>query len=509
MNFRPVVCIAVVMIAAVVLSCRVLVSQTSRLILIVMLAAIILALVTLCVCKKKIYKFLIPMMLAFLIPVVSVYTKSERINANNRLNVENYSIYGKIYKINENLDKNYIDVYLTNVELSNDNEENNFYGNYLVRIHANNFDVSKIDVGGFIKVSSTSNNLYSLNSGNERDISFIARDIMGFSYAYSYNVSVFDDKKPTLRDNVKSSVFKYFQETDLFFTGIGYAMMFGESYMLEDSVYGVFKESGTVHLLAVSGFHVSVIVGVLLFILKKLKVKNIVNFIITSIVVFFYAYLCNFSVSIIRAGIMSLIALYATMRNKECDKMSSMSLAAILILLLNPLDVFNISFVLSFVAVLSIILLLPVLERLFSRFFNNKLAGMLALSVSTSIGITMFQLFYFGKAPVLAFLSNIITVPLVSILFIYLLISVLIGVIFSVAAPLISVFGIGIKYVLQLNNWIARFGLFLVTNYVREITLFLSILLMYSLSDYLFIKRKSKLMMALFISGLMLSLLIF
>ena len=443
-----------------------------------------------------------------MVPAISVYIRSDMINSNHDLNVENCVIFGKIYKINEKLDKNFVDVYLTDVELVNENNRNGLYGNYLLRVNSNNFDLSKINEGRYIKCK-TKPSFYSLNSGKDRDISFIARDITGFSYVYSYNVFVTEENRPELRDNIKSRIYNYFEKTDLFFTGVGYAMMFGDSTMLDDSVYGVFESSGIIHLLAVSGFHVSVIVGFIMFVLKKLKFKNIANFFITAAIIFFYAYLCNFSVSVVRAGIMSLLSIYASMTNKECDRMSSMSTALIFILLINPLDLFNVSFVLSFVAVLSIILLLPVFERLFSKVFSEKLSGMLSLSISTSIGITAFQLYYFGQAPILSFLSNLITVPIVSVLFVFLLISILIGPLFGLVVPLINFFGIGIRFILQINNWIVGVGLFIFTNRVRDITLLLSVLLMYAVSDYLFIKRKNRIMLASLVGGLLLSLLVF
>ena len=507
-NFRPILCAAVLMIAAIFLVCRVCVSQKSRMIFGALLLVSIIASFALMFYKKKIFKLVLPALIIIFIPVFSVYVKAEKINSNQTLNVENCNIYGKIYKINNKLDKNYIDVYLTDVELFSENETLEFYGNYLLRINSNNFNLSKLELGKYIK-SKIIPNFYNPNSGDTRDLSFISRDIMGFSYVYSYNVYVTDELNKSLRDRIKEKVHEYFQETDLFFSGVGYALMFGDSTELDDSVYCVFESSGTIHLLAVSGFHVSLIVGCILFILKKLKVKNVASFIITAVVISFYAYLCNFSVSIVRAGIMSLLMIYAAMRNKEYDRMSAVSLAIVMILILNPMDLFNISFVLSFVAVLSIILLLPVFERIFAKVFSDKLAGSLALTLSTSIGLTIFQLYYFGKAPILAFLSNIITVPIVSMLFILLLASVLIGPLLGVVVPMINVFGFGIKYVLQLNNWIANIGLFLVSNNVREITLLLSLILMFSLSDYLFIKKKSRIALTMSIGGLLLSLLIF
>lgn len=508
-NFRPVLIFAVAMIIADVFAIKVFVSQLSRLIMLIILAVFLLALIIIrLVHKRKYLHIYIAVLFAFLIPFVSVYIRANKIKQNFCLNAENCEIYGKIYKINENLDKNYVDVYLTDVQLLLNDESKDFYGNFLIRVNSNNFDVSKLENGRYAR-SFVTPTLFSLNSGDESDIYYLSHNIMGISYTYFYNFSVTEECNPTLRDNIRKNVYSYFKETNLFFTNIGYAMLFGDTLHIEDSVYDVFELSGTVHLLSVSGFHVSVIVSLLIFLFKKLKANNYVSFSVTALVLIFYAYLCEFSASVVRSIIMSLLVLYASIRNKDCDRMSSLCAAAIFIITLNPLDLFNISFVLSFVSVLSIILLMPVFERFFSKFFKDKLASSLSLSLSISIGVTMFELYYFGSAPVLSFISNIVTVPIVSGLFVFLIVSVLLGPIFGLAVPLIELFGLGMKYVLQFNNWIANIGLYLVVHNVREITLLLSILLMYALSDYLFVKRKNRVIIAGLFGAIMLSLLIF
>lgn len=508
-NYRPTLTFVIAIIIAIVLVTKVFVSQTSRLIILCILSALAVVLtIFFFVKKKRALATIVVIVIAMLLPVANVYFKSQALLRNNDLNVEKCEIYGKIYKVNENLDENRVDVYLTDVQLMASDEHLDYYGNFLLRINSNNLDTSKIEIGRYIK-GSIKPSLYNLSSGESRDLSFISRDITGFAYAYSYNVTHTDKYDISLRDSIKTKVYKQFQKTDLFFTNVGYAMMFGDSSVIDDSVYGVFENSGTVHLLAVSGFHVSVIVGFILFLLKKLRANKCVTFIVSAVILLFYAYLCDFSVSIVRAIIMSMIIIYASMRNKECDRLSSMCLACLIILLLNPLDLYNISFVLSFVSVLSILLLMPVIQRFLSKFIYNKLASALSLTIAISLGMTTFQLYYFGKAPILSVLSNVITVPIVSVLFVFIILAVILGSVFGIAPALIAVFGHSIKYVLQFNNWIAGIGLFLKSNHVREIMLVLTILIMYSVSDYLFVRKKNRIILLGLLGGLLMSLLIF
>ena len=150
-NFRPVFCCAVIMITAIIFVCKIFISQTSRLVLLsVLLISIIASTALLIYHKKKYLKILLSVLIAFFIPVMSVYIKSERINANHALNVENCVIYGKIYKINEKLDNNVVDVYLTDIELAEGKNKLDFYGNYLIKVNTNNFDISKLSNGKYI-----------------------------------------------------------------------------------------------------------------------------------------------------------------------------------------------------------------------------------------------------------------------------------------------------------------------------------------------------------------------
>ena len=86
--------------------------------------------------------------------------------------------------------------------------------------------------------------------------------------------------------------------------------------------------------------------------------------------------------------------------------------------------------------------------------------------------------------------------PIVGILFIYLLISVLIGSCFGFAVTLINAFGSCMKVVIQFNSWITNNGLFISCGNFGAIALLLSILIMFMLSDFVFIKKKIKLPVA-------------
>lgn len=494
MNFRLFLVLAVIMMFSVVMAIKVFVLQSTKLIIIFILAALALgALVCLCISKKKLFAFLLSCLLAAIAPITSIYFKTEKINANKSLNVEMCYISGKIYKVDENLSKNILQVYLTNVELSDGENSLDFYGNFKVNLSSNNVETNKVSIGQYVKVKCEPL-LYSLQ--DDEYLSSIAKGVNGSAYAYSYTFWFQDKVDLNLRDRIRISVYDLFNKTDSIFSSVGYAMIFGDVSIVNDAVYDVFKGTGIAHLLAVSGFHISVIIVALSFFLKKLKVNKKFEFLIVSIVVLFYAYLCDFSVSIIRAGIMSLVLLYSGIRNKEYDRLNSLALAACLILLINPLDGLNVSFVLSFVSVLSIILLTQPIEHLLSKIFKNKFSSSLALCIAVSLGMMVFQLYYFKSVSLLTFFANFVTVPLVSSLFIFLLVSVLITALFGLPVWLISAYGVAMKYILQFNNLICGIGFNIAVGEVAEISLVLSLILMFVVSDYVFLRTRNKIIVS-------------
>ena len=481
------------MIFTIICASCVFTSQISKLVIIlfIVLSAILFFILFLCL-KKNYLLLLFVISVICLIPVLSIYVKSVKIEQNNKLISENCVYAGKIYDMVENLDDNKIILYLSNVEMITENKSSKFYGNIYVYLNANGVDTSKLKIGGFVKIRNSNLTALNLSNNSGKDRSFISRNITAISYAYSFNLQIEDKISLTLRDKVKNNVYKSFEKTNTSFTNIGFAMMFGETSALDDDIYDIFKGAGIAHLLAVSGFHVSLIVGFLSIILTKLKTNKKLKLSIITILLIIYAYLCSFSVSVIRASLMSLLYIYSQNKNKEYDRLSSLSLVACVILLFAPMQLFNISFILSFVSILSIIFLMPIFERFLSKILHEKLSSSISISLAVCLGLSVFQLYYFGNFPILSIFSNIVTIPIVGGLFIFLMISVIFGSMFNISTYFINIFGFCIKYVIQFNNFIAKNGVFINLENFAVIAMALSLLVLFIASDYLFVRKRVK-----------------
>lgn len=504
MNFRLFLYVAIALITSTVLSVYVFVGEKSKLVFLIIIAALIfICLILSLIFKKKFLIFILILLTGFIIPISSVYSKSILLNQNLSKNVENCYFSGKIYTRKTDLDKKVIKLYLSDVEI---NSTENISGDIFVYINTENLDVSKLEVGTTVLVNG-SIELYSLQDENlSKAVSKISSGVVGDCFIRAHNIKVIESKTSSVRDKFKELVYDKSQKVK--FGDIGYAMLFGDTTVLDPDIKGVFQESGTAHLLAVSGFHVSLVVLMLSFVMKKLKVNRYARVGIIAAVLGFYIYLCNFSVSVIRASIMAVLSLYAVARTKEYDGLSALSIAASLLLIISPLELFNISFVLSFVSVLSIILVMPVLNRLLSNVFYDKLAGTLALNFAVQLGLFVTQVCYFGKVPVLSFFTNLITVPLASFAFMFFICALILTLILPFAAPVMNLFGIIMQLLVRFNNFVSGIAITIDVGILSGFAVLLSLVMMFVVSDYVFVKKRTKTVLSLITLALIVSLMI-
>ncbi len=202
-----------------------------------------------------------------------------------------------------------------------------------------------------------------------------------------------------------------------------------------------FMNTGTVHILAVSGSNVAVVVLIIYSMFGFLRLPKKLTGFGTIIGIVLFTFITGASPSVVRAGIMATVILLGTMFERRTDIYNSLSVAAIIILLLDTNSLFDVGFQLSFAAVLSIVYFYPILVKFISlipeRFEEIKaidyLFKLLAVSLAAQIGTLPFTAFYFGRVSLVSLVANLIVVPLSGL-------NVLLG-IATVAVSSISSFG--------------------------------------------------------------------
>lgn len=218
------------------------------------------------------------------------------------------------------------------------------------------------------------------------------------------------------------------------------AMTLGIKSELSPEILKQFQSAGVMHVLAVSGLHVGIVYlffsSILGFIFRNRNSKKWI-FLLSMLVIWLYAMLTGLSSSIFRASLMLTLILIGNVIQKKSNSLNSLFAAGFIILLFDPLALYDISFILSFSAVSGILLFYPIINRrVYSKYWLlEKAWSLIAVSISAQIATLPWTLYFFGSFPVYFLPANLIIVPF----FTPLLIVCLIG-IFLTFIPAISSF---------------------------------------------------------------------
>ena len=198
------------------------------------------------------------------------------------------------------------------------------------------------------------------------------------------------------------------------------AMMIGDRDGLPTNVKESFRSCGIYHVLAVSGLHVSVLVGAVYWLLRALRCPRRLRAVITMAVVWMFMALCNFSPSVTRAGTMTLIALASTLFRRRADGLNSLGLAATVMLAADPFTIYDVGWQLSFAATVGLLWMAPVWQReITERLAKLPLFGAAVKPIGTAVGVTVcatlttmpITAYWYGELSAIALMCNVLLVP--------------------------------------------------------------------------------------------------
>ncbi len=220
---------------------------------------------------------------------------------------------------------------------------------------------------------------------------------------------------------------------------VGAAMLLGYKNALEPDLRTSFSVSGASHLLAVSGMHVSVLYGAIYFVFnlffRNERHKKFIHLAALPLI-WIFAFVTGLSPSVVRAVTMFTFVGFGTLTSRKSITLNTLSGAAFLMLIYEPLYLFDVSFQLSFLAVASIICINPVFKNL----YENKgklmtyLYDLFFVSFSAQLGTSPVTLFYFHQFPVYFWLTNILVIPLTGFLLVGLSIALIFQSVFDLPA---------------------------------------------------------------------------
>ncbi|UCG60599.1 MAG: ComEC family competence protein [Candidatus Zixiibacteriota bacterium] len=219
-----------------------------------------------------------------------------------------------------------------------------------------------------------------------------------------------------LRDAIRNILYRNLSPTS---AALACGFLIGETRNIPTQVYQRFRDSGTLHLLAVSGSNVALILLFFVLFLRPLAVSPVRRAIILLSIILTFSLLSYGEPSVVRAAVMAALVIIAGLLQRRHDLNNVIAVAATIILLADPAQLFDIGFQLSFVIAWGLIFILPRITELFqtvqSRWWYRWLIFPFLVSTVAqvcSIGIIGF---YFERVPLISPLANLIIVPLVSI----------------------------------------------------------------------------------------------
>ena len=240
-----------------------------------------------------------------------------------------------------------------------------------------------------------------LNIWQEKDIQKIGEDDSNFLVSFSLSA----------RDKIKE-ITKQTLPPPYNYLLVG--MLLGEKSFIPPHLKEVFAEAGIMHILAVSGLHVGIIAMALLAFLSILRLPKKLKLLTLILILLIYASITGFRPSVLRATIMFILLIGGKLINRSRNLNISLFFAAFLILLSNPLILYDAGFLLSFIVTFSIINISPILQELFSKIVV-WIKNPLAVSTAAWIGIFPLSAYFFSKVSIISIVSNIFIIPLTGI----------------------------------------------------------------------------------------------
>ena len=199
------------------------------------------------------------------------------------------------------------------------------------------------------------------------------------------------------------------------------AILLGYDDSLPQELRQKYVAAGAMHILCVSGLHVGVIFMVfsymLAFLDNRKKWQYVMKNCVLFVLIWFYALIAGLAPSILRATIMLSFVIVGNMINRKGVLLNSLAASAFILLCVNPANLFDVGFQLSYVAVIGIVVLqVPISKVIYSKYkIVNKIWEITSVTIAAQIATAPFTIYYFHQFPIYFWLSNLFMTPISSV----------------------------------------------------------------------------------------------
>ena len=199
------------------------------------------------------------------------------------------------------------------------------------------------------------------------------------------------------------------------------ALLLGQRQDISKEIYSSYTNAGAIHILAVSGLHVGVILIILSFVFKPIesfKHGKLIKTILLVVTLWCFALIAGLSASVTRAVTMFSIVAIAINLKRPTNIYNTLAISMFTILLFKPMFLFDVGFQLSYLAVFAIVTIDPLIYKWWKP--KSKIIDFywhtLTITLSAQLGVIPISLYYFHQFPSLFFISNLVIIPFLGLI---------------------------------------------------------------------------------------------
>lgn len=251
--------------------------------------------------------------------------------------------------------------------------------------------------------------------------------------------------------------------------GVINALLLGQRQEVSKELLNDYSKAGAIHILAISGLHVGIILLILSWIFKPLElIKNgrFLKLILIVLILWFFALLAGMSASVVRAVTMfTAVAIGQSLQRKN-SIVHSLIFSMFVLLLFKPMFLFDVGFQLSYLAVYGIVTIQPKLASLWKSKWKlfDKIWQLTTVSLAAQLSVLPLSLFYFHQFPGLFLLSNLVIVPFLGVILIGGVLMILLSVMNVLPDILVNIYGTIISWMNDFIRFVSHQEAFLLSG---------------------------------------------
>ncbi len=275
----------------------------------------------------------------------------------------------------------------------------------------------------------------------------------------------FGMKMIEFRNSIKRSIFKVFPDEN---GSLAVAMILGDKSEIPQKIYNDMRLAGVVHIVCVSGLHLTLWASMIIAFLKKLKLSSVIVNIVAVVGVVGFMALTGFTYSVMRAGIMTIVFLFAELVMRKSDSINSLGFSVLVITAVSPFSCASVSLQLSVLSTLGILVyaefIKPHIEKFLEDKFSKKICSLLfgvinIVLVTLSATLMMQPVFLkmTGGFSFATIISNLIITPFAGFAMVVAAVASVAGFVFPAGIKIFYSIGkMLLQYILRLSSIIAK-----------------------------------------------------